>query len=190
MPSGHLLLRWEQQVGLALARNALGGREPAEGIQPETRDVMHRPYMPREPCQADFRRRENLDLMPERTESSCDLTGGEPGPFREQNAHAGKSSRDGGRNRCRYKLRCSLISEKPTLRSDRRMSALPSARQETKGGWCQRQRPKCRARSRLWRLTKNFQQTLRLRASNEAQRQLAFDIEVTSQRTVPELTGS
>ena len=42
----------------------------------------------------------------------------------------------------------------------------------------------------LWRLTKNFQRTLQLRASNEAQRQLAFDIEVTSQRTVPELTGS
>jgi hypothetical protein len=43
--------------------------------------------MPREPRQADFRRRENLDLVPERTELSCDLTGGEPGPFREQDAH-------------------------------------------------------------------------------------------------------
>src|SRR5258705_8116724 len=45
--------------------------------------------MPREPRQADFRRRENLDLVPERTELSCDLTGGEPGPFREQDAHGG-----------------------------------------------------------------------------------------------------
>ena len=61
---------------------------------------------------------------------------------------------------------------------------------DAKGGWPQRQRPKYRARLRLWRLTKNFQRTLQLRASNEAQRQLAFDIEVTSQRTVPELTGS
>jgi hypothetical protein len=48
---------------------------------------VHRPYMPREPRQADFRRGENLDLVPERTELSCDLTGGKPGPFREQNAH-------------------------------------------------------------------------------------------------------
>src|SRR5215471_6161793 len=63
-------------------------------------------------------------------------------------------------------------------------------RKETKGGWPLRQRPKYRARSRLWRLTKNFQRTLQLRASNEAQRQLAFDIQVTSQRAVPELTKS
>jgi hypothetical protein len=32
---------------------------------------------------------------------------------------------------------------------------------------------------RLWRLTKNFQRTLQLRASNEAELQLAFDIQVT-----------
>src|ERR1700750_1453527 len=43
--------------------------------------------MPREPRQADSRRRENLDLVPERTELSCNLTGGEPRPFREQDAH-------------------------------------------------------------------------------------------------------
>jgi hypothetical protein len=80
-------LRWKQKVGLTFACNALGGREPAEGIEPEARDVVHRPYVPREPRQADFRRRENLDLVPERTEFSCDLAGGEPGPFREQNPH-------------------------------------------------------------------------------------------------------
>jgi hypothetical protein len=54
------------------------------------------------------------------------------------------------------------------------------AREETKGGWPQRQRPKYRARSRLWRLTKNFQRTLQLRAPNAAELQLAFDIQVTS----------
>jgi hypothetical protein len=71
----HLLLRWKQQVGLAFACDALGGREPAERIEPEARDIVYRPYMPREPRQADFRRRENLDLVPERTELSCDLNG-------------------------------------------------------------------------------------------------------------------
>ena len=51
---------------------------------------------------------------------------------------------------------------------------------DAKGGLPQRQRPKYRARLRLWRLTKNFQRTLQLRASNEAELQLAFDIQVTS----------
>ena len=60
---------------------------PAQGIEPEARDVVDRPYVPGEPRQADFRRRENLDLVPERTELSRDLTGSEPGPFGEQNAH-------------------------------------------------------------------------------------------------------
>jgi hypothetical protein len=36
---------------------------------------------------------------------------------------------------------------------------------------------------------RNFQRTLRLRASSEAQRQLAFDVEATTQRAVLQLTG-
>jgi len=94
-------LRWKQQVGLAFACNALGGREPAERIEPEARDVVHRPYMPGEPRQADFRRRQNLDLVPKQTELSRDLTGGEPGPFGEQNAHGGGLCLDSAP--CRYK---------------------------------------------------------------------------------------
>jgi hypothetical protein len=43
--------------------HALGGRELAKGIEPEAR-IVHRPDIPREPRQADLRRRENLDLVP------------------------------------------------------------------------------------------------------------------------------
>jgi hypothetical protein len=43
--------------------HALGGRELAKGLEPEAR-IVHRPDIPREPRQADLRRRENLDLVP------------------------------------------------------------------------------------------------------------------------------
>src|SRR5258705_14016977 len=76
--------------------------------------------MPREPRQADFRRRENLDLVPERTELSCDLTGGEPGPFREQDAHGGSLALIGGEIHVATKLRCSLMSEMRSFSSFRR----------------------------------------------------------------------
>src|SRR5258707_4937279 len=86
--------------------------------------------MPREPRQADFRRRENLDLVPERTELSCNLTGGEPGPFREQDAHGGSLALIGVEIHVATKLRCSLMSEmgrqKAKSRGNQRISALAS----------------------------------------------------------------
>src|SRR5260370_20029693 len=84
--------------------------------------------MPREPRQADFRRRENLDLVPERAELSCDLAGGEPGPFREQDAHGGSLALVGVEIHIATKLRCSLMSEMGQTRKWRPFhatSALP-----------------------------------------------------------------
>src|SRR5882672_608107 len=80
--------------------------------------------MPREPRQADFRRRENLDLVPERTELSCDLTGGEPGPFREQDAHGGSLALIGVEIHVATKLGCSLMSEMGQSRPKRAVRAM------------------------------------------------------------------
>jgi len=49
--------------------------------------------------------------VPERTELSCDLTGGEPGSFREQNAHAGCLALIMVEIHVTRKLRYSLMSE-------------------------------------------------------------------------------
>jgi hypothetical protein len=50
----HLFLRRKQQVSLVFAGDALGSGEPVEGIEPETRHIMHRRDVSGEARQAEF----------------------------------------------------------------------------------------------------------------------------------------
>jgi hypothetical protein len=82
-----LLLRRKQQIDPPLPNDAFGGVEPAERIEPETRNRVHSARMPRETGQAERSRGQNLDLMAERTELTRDLPRCEPRAFGEQDAH-------------------------------------------------------------------------------------------------------
>ena len=84
---GHLFLRRKQQVGPSCFGYFHGRAQPTERIRPEVGDRMDRSNMTGETREAEFRRRQRLDLMAEFAQPPRGLAGSEPGSLGKNDAH-------------------------------------------------------------------------------------------------------